>query len=95
MNRQLVTFALMSLLALQAHAQGQNTAMASQTPVSAACQNDVSKFEQVVAVVRQTHGEKAAHDLREKLLPSKEADDALSQSGQCGLARLLRAKKLV
>ncbi len=65
------------------------------TTASATCQNDVSKFEQVVAVVRQTHGDKAASDLRERLLPSKEADDVLSQSGQCGLARLLRAKKLV
>jgi hypothetical protein len=48
-----------------------------------------------VALVRQTHGKEAASDLREKLLPSKKADEVLSQSGQCGLARLLRAKKLV
>ena len=94
MNRNLLSLALLSLLAIQVHAESQAAAPSS-TPVVAACQNDVSKFEQVVGVVRHTHGDKAANDLREKLLPSKEADEALSQSGQCGLARLLRAKKLV
>lgn len=94
MNRNLLSLSLLCLLALQAKAQNQ-TQVASPTPVLAACQSDVSKFEQVVAVVRQSHGEKRANDLREKLLPSKEADEVLSQSGQCGLARLLRAKKLV
>lgn len=94
MNRNFISLSLLCLLALQAHAEN-HASVATPTPVSAACQNDVSKFEQVVAVVRQTHGEKAAITLREKLLPSKEADEVLSQSGQCGLARLLRAKKLV
>ena len=94
MHRKLISLALLSLLAIQAHAQN-NASAPSPTSVSMACQNDVSKFEQLVGVVRQTHGEKAAHDLREKLLPSKEADEALNQSGQCGLARLLRTKKLV
>nr|WP_315489533.1 hypothetical protein [uncultured Rhodoferax sp.] len=94
MHRNLLSLALLSLLAFQAHAQN-NASASSPTSVSMACQNDVSKFEQLVGVVRQTHGDKAAHDLREKLLPSKEADEALSQSGQCGLARLLRTKKLV
>ncbi len=94
MYRNLLSLALLSLLALQAHAQS-NAQPASPTPVSAACQGDISKFEQTVAVVRTSHGEKVANDLREKLLPSKEADDVWSQSGQCGLAKLLRAKKLV
>ena len=94
MHRNLFSFALLSLLAIQANAENHAPALIT-TSVSVACQNDVSKFEQVVGVVRQTHGDKAANDLREKLLPSKEADEALNQSGQCGLARLLRAKKLV
>ncbi len=94
MNRNIFSLSLLSVLALQAHAQNPNPA-AVPTPVSAACQMDISKFEQVVAVVRLSHGDKIAQELREKLLPSKEADDVLSQSGQCGLARLLRAKKLV
>lgn len=94
MHRNLLSLAILSLLAIQAHAQN-NASAPSPTSVSMACQNDVSKFEQLVGVVRQTHGDKAAHDLREKLLPSKEADEALNQSGQCGLARLLRTKKLV
>ena len=94
MNRNFLSLSLLCLLALQAKAENQ-APIASPTSVSVACQSDVSKFEQVVAVVRQSHGKKIADDLREKLLPSKEADEVLSQSGQCGLARLLRAKKLV
>ncbi len=94
MYRNFLSLALLSLLVTQANAQSHASAL-STTTVTVACQNDVSKFEQLVGVVRQTHGDKAANDLREKLLPSKEADEALNQSGQCGLARLLRAKKLV
>ena len=94
MCRNIISLTLLSLLALQANAQSQ-MATASPALVPAACQVDISKFEQVVATVRHTHGEQAASKLREKLLPSKEADEVLSQSGQCGLARLLRAKKLV
>jgi hypothetical protein len=94
MHRNFLSLALLSLLVIQANAQSHTSALGA-TTVTVACQNDISKFEQLVGVVRQTHGEKAANDLRAKLLPSKEADDAMSQSGQCGLARLLRAKKLV
>ncbi len=94
MKRNFLSLSLLCLLALQAKAEN-HAPIASPTSVAVACQSDVSKFEQVVAVVRKSHGEKRANDLREKLLPSKEADEALSQSGQCGLARLLRAKKLV
>jgi hypothetical protein len=95
MNRNLLSVSLLCLLALQAQAQNPAPAAGPTTVSLVACQSDVSKFEQVVATVRQTHGDKAANNLREKLLPSKEADEVLSQSGQCGLARLLRAKKLV
>ena len=94
MHCNILSLALLSLLAIQAKAQNHAPAP-SPTSATVACQNDVSKFEQVVGVVRHSHGDKAVNDLREKLLPSKEADEALSQSGQCGLARLLRAKKLV
>ncbi|MES2584498.1 MAG: hypothetical protein V4627_17370 [Pseudomonadota bacterium] len=96
MNRNFLSLSLLCLLALQAKAENRAPApVASPIPVSATCQSDVTKFEQLVAVVRQSHGEKRANDLREKLLPSKEADEVLNQSGQCGLARLLRAKKLL
>ena len=94
MHRKFLSLALLSLLTIQANAQI-NTSAPGSTSVTVACQNDVSKFEQLVGVVRQLHGEKAANNLREKLLPSKDADEALSQFGQCGLARLLRTKKLV
>lgn len=94
MNRNILSLSLLCLLALPAKAEN-HAPTTNPTSVAVACQTDVSKFEQLVAVVRQSHGEKRANALREKLLPSKEADEVLSQSGQCGLARLLRAKKLV
>ncbi len=94
MNRNFCTFSLLSLLALQAQAQSPTMA-ANQSSEPKACQVDIAKFEQSVALVRQGYGDKVANNLREKLLPAKEADEAMNQSGQCGLARLLRAKKLV
>lgn len=94
MYRNIIFLTLLSLLALQVKAQSQ-VATASPDLVPAACQVDISKFEQDAANVRHRHGEQAASKLREKLLPSKEADEVLSQSGQCGQARSLSAKKLV
>ena len=47
MHRNFLSLALLSLLVIQANAQN-NTSAPSSTSVSVACQNDVSKFEQLV-----------------------------------------------
>ena len=59
------------------------------------CLNEVSKFEQTIGFIRQTQGNKAAADLKERLLPSKVETEILMKDGYCGLAKYLREKKLL
>jgi hypothetical protein len=80
MKRNISSLSLPSVLALQAHAQS-HTPTASSTPVSAAWQFGIFKVEQIVDLVRRSHRDEVSNDLREKLLPSKESDDVLNQSG--------------
>ena len=58
------------------------------------CRAEVSKFEQAIGFIRQTQGNQAANELKEKLLPSKLENEILFAEGYCGLARHLREKKL-
>ena len=58
------------------------------------CRVEVSKFEQAIGFVRQNQGNRAAQDLKERLLPTKLENDLLFKEGYCGLARYLREKKL-
>lgn len=60
-----------------------------------ACQNDISKFEQTLMLVRQTSGEKAAGELKEKLLPATQQTEILAKEGICGLSKHLRDRKLI
>ncbi|UUZ64645.1 hypothetical protein LP417_06800 [Polaromonas sp. P1-6] len=60
----------------------------------AQCRADVSKFEQAIGYIRQTQGNQAASDLKEKLLPAKLETEILFKDGYCGLARHLHDKKL-
>lgn len=84
-----------TLLAGGARAQNRPASTLAQGQQPSACLNDISKFEQSIALVRQTAGDKAAAELKEKLLPSTQANEILSQTGSCGLSRHLRSKKLV
>lgn len=94
----LLTGAITALCMLGA-AQAQTPSTRSPLPVQAqapaTCLNDISKFEQSIAMVRQVSGERAAAELREKLLPSSQASEILSENGPCGLSRHLRTRKLV
>ncbi len=71
---------------------GAATKVQQQAP---ACLNDISRFEQTLVLVRQTTGEKAAGELKEKLLPATQEMDILAREGYCGLSRYLREKKLI
>ncbi|MBK8358158.1 MAG: hypothetical protein IPL15_03820 [Comamonadaceae bacterium] len=55
---------------------------------------EVSRFEQTIGFIRQTQGNQAAAELKEKLLPAKTENDILFKDGYCGLATYLREKKL-
>ncbi len=58
------------------------------------CRITVSKFEETISFVRQSQGNKAAADLKERLIPAKLESDLLIKGGYCGLAAHLREKKL-
>lgn len=58
------------------------------------CRAEVSRFEQVIGFVRQNQGERAARELKEKLLPAQVEQKILFTEGYCGLAKYLRDKKL-
>ena len=53
----------------------------------------IQKF-QTIGFIRQTQGNQAAAELKEKLLPAKTENDILFKDGYCGLATYLREKKL-
>ena len=59
------------------------------------CRVDVAKFERGIGFIRQNQGNKAADELREKLLPAKIQNTILSDQGYCGLAKYLNDKKLL
>jgi len=78
------------LLAL-GNSDGTGPKMQNQDP----CLAEVSKFEQAIGFIRQTTGNKAAAELKEKLLPSKLENEILLKDGYCGLAKYLKDKKLL
>ncbi|WP_374664103.1 hypothetical protein [Ramlibacter sp.] len=58
------------------------------------CRAEVSRFEQAIGFVRQSQGNQAAADLKERLLPAKLESEILMREGYCGLVKYLREKKL-
>jgi Tfp pilus assembly protein PilF len=59
------------------------------------CRADVAKFERAIGFARQTQGNQAAAELKERLLPAKVENEILFKDGYCGLARHLKEKKLI
>jgi hypothetical protein len=58
------------------------------------CRADGSKFEQAIGFIRQTQGNQAAAELKEKLLPAKLENEILMKDGYCGLAKYIKDRKL-
>lgn len=96
-----LVFALCSPLASQpAQAQPPQATQVAQdfgpkAQADNACLNQVSKFEQAIAFVRDAQGKDAAARLKETLLPAKLESDILFTEGYCGLAKHLRDKRLL
>ena len=59
------------------------------------CKKDVLQFERAIGTMRQLHGNQAAADLKEKLLPAATERQLLNTEGYCGLSRYLNDKKLL
>ncbi len=58
------------------------------------CKATVLRFERALSAMRETQGNKAGQDLKEKLLPAKLESEILLKDGYCGLARYIQEKKL-
>ncbi len=58
------------------------------------CRATVLRFERALGAMRETQGNKAGQDLKEKLLPAKLESEILLKEGYCGLARYIQEKKL-
>ena len=91
--KQFVFAALALALLVPAHASTSVKADLS-VEIQDPCRAEVSKFEQAIGFVRQTQGNQAATELKEKLLPAKLESEILFKDGYCGLAKYLRDKKL-
>ena len=77
------------------------TAYAATKPVAAAepaqpdpCRTTVLRFERALSAMRETQGNKAGQDMKEKLLPAKLESEILLKDGYCGLARYIQEKRL-
>ena len=82
------------VLAPCAWSQGNSETIPTELSRPDACRLEVAKFEQTIGYIRQTQGNKAAAELKEKLIPTQLANDLLLTEGYCGLARHIRDKKL-
>ena len=88
-----ILVALAALAAVPAHAATQ-VAQDGSVQVQDPCRVEVSRFEQAIGFIRQTQGNQAAIELKEKLLPAKVESEILFSHGYCGLARYIRERKL-
>ena len=79
---------------LQVQAQGNSAALAPSLQSGDPCRTNVSRFEQAIGFIRQSQGNQAAADLKEKLLPARLENQILFKDGYCGLAAYLHEKKL-
>lgn len=88
--------ALLILTATSVHAQvkGNSAAVPAELSAPNACKQKVAEFERAIGLIRQTQGNKAAAELKEKLMPAKVQNDILFKEGYCGLARYIREKRL-
>ena len=83
-------FVIFSFLSLPASAQA-DAADAKEV----ACRETVAKFEESMAFVRKSLGYEKAAEIKESLLPNKLESELFAKDGYCGVARYLKAKKLL
>lgn len=89
-RRSVLGLALGGLLSMQAWAQAASTEAQEQ-----ACRETVAKFEESMAFVRKSVGYEKAAEIKESLLPNKLESELFAKEGYCGVAKYLKAKKLL
>ena len=77
-----------------AQVKDNSAAVSAELSTPNACKHKVAEFERAFGLIRQVQGNKAAAELKEKLLPAKVESEILFSQGYCGLARYIREKKL-
>ena len=78
------------LLAAPAYGQA-----ASPEAQEAPCRETVAKFEESMGFIRKSVGYEKAAEIKESLLPNKLESEIFAKEGYCGVAKYLKAKKLV
>ena len=76
-------------------AQGNSAALPSPALAVDACKRDVLKYQAQIEFVRKSLGDKEADALAARFMTKAEWDALLLSEGYCGLAKRLRARKLV
>ena len=59
------------------------------------CRDTVAKFEESISFVRKSLGFEKAAEIKESLLPNKLESELFAKEGYCGVAKYMKAKKLV
>lgn len=77
---------------LAAPAFGQTASPEAQ---EAQCREVVAKFEESMSFVRKSVGYEKAAEIKESLLPNKVESEIFAKDGYCGVAKYLKAKKLL
>ena len=59
------------------------------------CRETVAKFEESMSFARKSLGYEKAAEIKKSLLPNKLESELFAKEGYCGVAKHLKAKKLV
>ena len=89
-TRPTLGFLCVGLLALSTMAQ-----TAAQDAQEQQCRETVAKFEESMSFARKSLGYEKAAEIKESLLPNKLESELFAKEGYCGVAKYLKAKKLV
>ena len=92
-TRPTLGFICVCLLALPALAQ--TAAPAAPDAQEQQCRETVAKFEESMSFARKSLGYEKAAEIKESLLPNKLESELFANEGYCGVAKHLKAKKLV
>lgn len=85
---------VLTTASVSAQVPNNSAAVAAELSTPNACKQKVAEFERAIGLIRQVQGNKAAAELKEKLLPAKIESELLFSQGYCGLARYIQEKKL-
>jgi aspartate ammonia-lyase len=83
-------FIVGAMISLQAWGQTAEADANEQT-----CREMVAKFQESMSFVRKSVGYEKAAEIKESLLPNKLESELFAKEGYCGVARYLKAKKLL